>query len=62
MLLRDNAPFSREALKSLERILRQHRALIWVDPATNTLSVKRIIDRAEERLQQQHVSSGARYA
>lgn len=62
MLLRDNAPFSKQALESLERILKQHRALIWVDPTSNALSVKRMIRRAEEQLQPQQMSSETSYA
>ncbi|MBP7768459.1 hypothetical protein KA082_01325 [Candidatus Woesebacteria bacterium] len=32
--------YSQKSLRSLEEILEQHGALLWVDPTTNTLSVK----------------------
>lgn len=45
-------PYTRKALESLQRILEVHRALIWIDPTTNSLAVKRIncADEDERRL------------
>lgn len=37
-----STPYSREALEALRETLQLHRGIIWVDPATNQLAVKRI--------------------
>ena len=42
-----NNPYSKKTLKALAQILRVHRALIWVNPVTNAIDVKRVFDRAE---------------
>ena len=42
-----NDQYSKKTLKALEQILRVHRALIWINPVTNSLDVKRVFDRAE---------------
>lgn len=33
-------PYSKKALKSLEELLKVHQSMLWVDPVSNTLSVK----------------------
>lgn len=35
-------PYSKKALKALEETLKLHQSFVWIDPTTNTLSVKRI--------------------
>lgn len=40
-------PYSKKTLKALARILRVHRALVWINPVTNSIEVKRVFDRAE---------------
>lgn len=37
-----SSPYTTKALKALEQTLEIHRALVWIDPATNQLAVKRI--------------------
>jgi hypothetical protein len=39
--------YSRKGLQALEQSLQLHRGLIWADPATNTIAVKRITDTQE---------------
>lgn len=39
--------YSKKSLEALAKILRAHRALIWVNPVTNSIDVKRVFDRAE---------------
>jgi hypothetical protein len=40
----DNAsmPYSRKNLEALASVLKIHRALVWIDPATNNISVKQL--------------------
>jgi hypothetical protein len=40
-------PYSKKALEELSKILQVHRSLIWVNPVTNSIAVKRVFDRAE---------------
>ncbi len=40
-------PYSKKSLKALAQILRVHRALVWINPVTNSIAVKRVFDRAE---------------
>jgi hypothetical protein len=35
-------PYSRKALKALAQTLKMHRALIWLDPVTNAISLKEL--------------------
>lgn len=37
-----SSPYSAKSLRALEQTLQIHRALVWIDPATNQLAVKRI--------------------
>ncbi len=39
---RFSSPYSAKSLRALEQTLQIHRALVWIDPATNQLAVKRI--------------------
>jgi hypothetical protein len=39
--------YSRKGLQALEQSLQLHRGLIWSDPATNAIAVKRITDPQE---------------
>lgn len=57
-----NFPYSRTALKALEQVLREHRALIWIDPATNNLSAKRMDDHVGGQLPPQQASPKIAYA
>jgi len=34
--------YSRKMLKALEQTLQAHRAMVWIDPVTNQIAVKRI--------------------
>lgn len=38
----DNTPYSVQYLKTLARTLKVHRSLLWVDPRTNSLSIKQL--------------------
>ena len=40
-------PYSKKALEELSKILQVHRSLIWVNPVTNSIAVKRVFGRAE---------------
>lgn len=42
-----SSPYSKKTLKALAQILRVHRALVWINPVTNSIEVKRVFDRAE---------------
>jgi len=46
-------PYSKEALEALSQVLAVHQSLIWMDPSTNQLSVKRIpdTDLSEQRIE-----------
>lgn len=35
-------PYSRKSLEALAAELKMHRALIWMDPATNSISLKHL--------------------
>lgn len=35
-------PYSRKNLEALAQTLKMHRALIWIDPATNSISLKHL--------------------
>ncbi|PIR60212.1 MAG: hypothetical protein COU67_03045 [Candidatus Pacebacteria bacterium CG10_big_fil_rev_8_21_14_0_10_44_54] len=37
-------PYSKEALEALSQVLATHQSLIWVDPSTNQLGVKQIVE------------------
>jgi len=37
-----STPYSRKALQALRRTLDIHQAIVWLDPVTNQLAVKRI--------------------
>lgn len=39
--------YSKKALQALSKVLQAHRALVWINPATNNIDVKRVSDRAE---------------
>ncbi len=39
--------YSKKALKTLSQVLSIHRALIWINPVTNSIDVKRVLDRAQ---------------
>lgn len=41
-------PYSTESLRSLNELLQSHQALLWVDPITNSLAVKRITHPLKE--------------
>lgn len=41
-------PYSIKALKALEETLKLHQSMVWINPATNTMSVKRIKDSTED--------------
>jgi len=40
----DNAslPYSRKNLEALAQTLKMHRALVWIDPTTNNISLKHV--------------------
>lgn len=40
--------YSKKALEDLEQTLQIHRGMVWVDPATNSIAVKRITNPLEE--------------
>ena len=40
-------PYSKKTLKALAQILSVHRALIWINPVTNSIDVKRVLDSAD---------------
>jgi hypothetical protein len=35
-------PYSRKALKALAETLKMHRALVWLDPVTNSINLKQL--------------------
>ncbi|MDA1079932.1 MAG: hypothetical protein O2840_04580 [bacterium] len=37
-------PYSRASLEALSQVLATHQSLIWVDPSTNQLAVKQIVE------------------
>ena len=39
--------YSTQSLQALEQILSLHKGLVWVDPATNQIAVKRITQVSE---------------
>lgn len=39
--------YSRKGLQALEQSLELHRGLVWADPVTNTIAVKRITEVEE---------------
>ena len=41
-------PYTAESLKSLNELLQNHQALLWVDPTSNTLAVKHITQPLKE--------------
>ena len=41
-----NNPYSKKTLQALAQILSVHRALIWINPVTNSIGVKRVLDSA----------------
>lgn len=49
-------PYSKQSLKSLAQILKVHRSLIWINPVTNSIDVKRLFPRVEEPQVPQQVS------
>lgn len=55
-------PYSRKAMEALEQVLKQHRALMWMDPTTQALSVKRKSEVAGEDSGQAVASLGPAYA
>lgn len=56
------SPYSRTALRALEQVLKQHHALMFVDPTTQALSVRRTQDSAEGGRGQTVASLGPAYA
>ncbi|MDQ5951420.1 MAG: hypothetical protein QG639_701 [Patescibacteria group bacterium] len=50
--------YSRKGLQALEQSLELHRGLVWADPVTNTIAVKRITDVQEgDPIEQQQVNA-----
>lgn len=49
-------------MEALEQVLKQHRALMWMDPTTQALSVKRKSEVAGEDSGQAVASLGPAYA
>jgi hypothetical protein len=41
-------PYTAESLRSLNELLQNHQALLWVDPTTNNLAVKHITQPLKE--------------
>lgn len=39
--------YSKQGLRALEQSLQLHLGLVWVDPTTNTIAVKRVVDSQE---------------
>lgn len=37
-----SVPYSRKNLETLAQTLKMHRALVWMDPATNSISIKHL--------------------
>jgi len=56
------SPYSRKALEALEQVLKQHGALMWIDPTTQALSVKRKPEVDGEDRGQTVASLGPAYA
>ena len=42
-------PYSRKNLEALAQTLKMHRALVWMDPATNSISIKHLNPTAQHR-------------
>ncbi len=42
-----SSQYSKKTLTALSQILSIHRALIWINPVTNSIDVKRVLDRAK---------------
>lgn len=39
--------YTKKTLEALAKALKVHRSLIWINPVTNSIDVKRVFDRAE---------------
>ncbi len=44
-------PYSKKSLEALANTLKIHRSLVWLDPVTGSLSVKKVGPMSQEKIE-----------